>query len=74
MRRVLFALLVVGLMAAFFWSRSRVGGPRAVVFDLADRLTFAARASDREVIMFGWPDAEPHLVSGFGGDPEMRGR
>ena len=45
-----------------------------MVYDLADRLPFAARTSAREVIMFGWPDAQAHLGAGFGGDPELRGR
>ncbi|MBX7186404.1 MAG: sulfatase [Vicinamibacteria bacterium] len=76
MRRVLSALAAVCLLAAAGWwiYRSREARPRTVAFDLADRLPFAARASAREVIMFGWPDAEANLGSGFGGDPEMRGR
>ncbi len=38
-------------------------GPRSrtVAFDLVSRLPFAARTSEREVIVFGWPDAEPRL-------------
>ncbi len=48
--------------------------PGSVAYDLAARLPFAARAGERETIFFGWPDAEPHLLSGFGGDPEARAR
>ncbi len=76
MRRVLSALAVVCLLAAaLLWIyRPQGGATRSVVFDLADRLPFAARVSEREVIMFGWPDSEPHIGAGFGGDPEMRER
>lgn len=76
MRRALSALIVVGLVAisGFFVWRSVHRGPRVVVYDLADRLPYAARVSARDVILFGWPDAEPHLGTGFGGDPETRGR
>jgi arylsulfatase A-like enzyme len=76
MRRTLSALIVVGLVAAagVFVYRSAGRTPRTVVYDLADRLPFAGRAASREMIVFGWPDAEPHLTSGFGGDPEFRGR
>lgn len=76
MRRVLFALAAVCLLAAAgLWIYQPAGGvTRGVAFDLADRLPFAARASEREVIMFGWPDAEPHVGTGFGGDPETRER
>ncbi|HQZ17741.1 MAG TPA: sulfatase [Vicinamibacteria bacterium] len=76
MRRVLSALIVAGLLAAAgLWIyRPSGAGPRSVVFDLADRLPFAARASEREVIMFGWPGAEPHAGRGMDGDPETRGR
>lgn len=76
MRRVLSALIAVCLLAAAgLWiSRPAGGGARSVVFDLADRLPFAARASEREVIMFGWPDAEPRVGPGMDGDPEARGR
>ncbi len=63
-------VLVAG--AAIYLSAGRA--TRAVAFDLADRLPYAARVSSREVIVFGWPDAEPHLVKGFGGDPELRSR
>lgn len=76
MRRALSALIVVGLVAVggvFAWRALRPG-PRAVVYDLAERLPYASRASAREVILFGWPDAEPRLGAGFGGDPETRGR
>src|SRR6187402_271362 len=76
MRRVLLALVVVCLAAAAgVWiQRNTAGAPRAVAFDLAARLPFAARASAREVLMFGWPDAEPHVGPGLDGDPETRGR
>ncbi len=76
MRRVPSALVVVCLLAAVgLWIYRPSGeGKRSVVFDLADRLPFAARASAREFIMFGWPDAEANLGTGFGGDPEVRGR
>lgn len=76
MRRVLSALIAVSLLAAAgLWIyRPSGAGTRSVVFDLADRLPFAARSSAREVVMFGWPDAEASLGPGFGGDPEMRGR
>jgi len=76
MRRVLSALVVVCLVGAAGLRiyRSREARPAPVVYDLADRLPFAARVSARDVIMFGWPDSEPNLGSGFGGDPEMRGR
>lgn len=76
MRRVILVLsLGVLLAAAFVWVyRSAASRPRGVVYDLADRLAFALRVSDRPAIVFGWPDAEPHLLTGFGGDPEVRGR
>ncbi len=76
MRRILPALIVVGLLAALGAAVYRSSGraPRTVVYDLVDRLPFAVRSSSRDVIVFGWPDAEPHLISGFGGDPESSGR
>jgi len=76
MRRLFSALILTGLVAAagVWLYRSPVVPSREVVLDLAERLPFAARSAQRQVIMFGWPDAEPHLVSGFGGDPESRGR
>jgi|GEM_PF-2433043 len=76
MRRILLVLIVGGLLAmAGLWIyRSGADRPRAVAYDLADRLSVAARTSPRPVIVFGWPDAEPHLLRGFGGDPEARGR
>ncbi len=76
MRRLFPAVVVAGLLAAAgLWTYGPPGrAPRSVMYDLADRLPFAVRASAREVIVFGWPDAEPHLTSGFGGDPESRGR
>lgn len=76
MRRVILVLsLGVLLAAAGLWVyQSSASRPRGVVYDLADRLAFAARASDRPAIVFGWPDAEPHLIEGFGGDPEARER
>ena len=76
MRRVLPAVFVVCLLAAAgLWIYQPLGGgARSVVFDLADRLPYAARAAEREVIMFGWPDAEPRVGPGMDGDPEVRGR
>ena len=76
MRRVLFVPLIALLFAAggLIWYRSAAPRPRSVVYDLADRLPFSARSGARAVILFGWPDAEPALVGGFGGDPEWRGR
>lgn len=76
MRRVFLILVLGGLLAGggLWIYQSAAGRPRGVVYDLAERLAFAARVSDRPAIMFGWPDAEPHLLSGFGGDPESRGR
>jgi arylsulfatase len=76
MRRVLSVLIVGGLLAlAGLWAYQAISDrPLTVAIDLADRLVFAARASDRPTLMFGWPDAEPRLVRGFGGDPETRGR
>ena len=47
---------------------------RVIAFDLAERLPYAARSGPREFIAVGWPDAERYLASGFGGDPESRGR
>ena len=68
MRRVLPALIVVGLIAvaAVFAWRSLRPGPRAVAYDLAERLPYAARVSAREVILFGWPDAEPRQMLRLG--------
>ena len=75
MRRVLSVLIVGGLLAmAGLWVYQSGERPRVLALDLADRLAFASRVSDRPTLMFGWPDAEPHLVKGFGGDPEVRGR
>ncbi|MEO8360583.1 MAG: sulfatase [Vicinamibacteria bacterium] len=76
MRRVFSAMIVLGLLAAVGLAVSRAmrTAPSVVVFDLADRLPFASRTSARDFIAFGWPEAERHLVSGFGGDPESRGR
>lgn len=76
MRRFLLVLIVGGLLAsAGLWIyQTSVQRPRQVTYDLADRLPFAARVSSRPAIVFGWPDADPHLISGFGGDPEARGR
>ncbi len=39
--------------------------PKALVYDLAERLPVAERWSSRDVILFGTPAAEPHLASGF---------
>ncbi len=76
MRRVLLFLTAVLLSAALgTWVyRSTVARPRTVIVDLAERLTFASRSSARQTIIFGWPDAEKHLTTGFGGDPESRAR
>jgi len=76
MRRVLPALIVVCLIGAavFRMYRSPDRGSRTVVYDLADRAPFAERVSARDVIMFGWPDGEPHVGPGLDGDPETRGR
>ena len=76
MRRVLSVLFMGGLLAmAGLWVYQSAGDrPRVVAFDLADRLAFASRVPDRPTLMFGWPDVEPRLVRGFGGDPEVRGR
>src|SRR4029077_246699 len=70
------ALVVVCLAgAAGLWMyRSRVVKAPVVAFDLAERLPFASRVGARAVIMFGWPDAEPHIGPGMDGDPETRGR
>ena len=75
MRRVFSALLVVGLLTAAGHRvyQSRRAAPLSVVHDLALRLPFAARSAEREIIMFGWPDAEPHLGPGVDGDPESKG-
>ena len=40
-------------------------GPPVVVYDLVARLASAERWSSREVVLFGTPDAEPHLADGF---------
>ena len=76
MRRLLSVLIVVCLLAASgLWIyRSSLTRIRTVAYDLTDRLPFAARASEREVIMFGWPGAEPHAGPGMDGDPETRER
>ncbi|MBK5255035.1 MAG: sulfatase [Vicinamibacteria bacterium] len=76
MRRILPVLIVIGLVAfaGALLYRFSSRGERAVIYDLADRLPAAVRASARDVIVFGWPDAEPHLISGFGDDPESRVR
>jgi arylsulfatase A-like enzyme len=74
MRRVLLVLAVGLIGAAAFWRyRAPLDASRSVVYDLADRLPFAARTSSREVIMFGWPDAEPRVGPGLDGDVEKRG-
>ncbi len=39
--------------------------PKAVVYDLVERLPVAERWSSREVILFGTPAAEPNLALGF---------
>jgi arylsulfatase A-like enzyme len=39
--------------------------PKRVVYDLAGRVTVAERWSPRDVLLFGTPAAEPHLVEGF---------
>ena len=39
--------------------------PPVVVYDLVARLASAERWSSREVVLFGTPDAEPHLADGF---------
>lgn len=76
MRRVFFVSIAAGLLAAAGLGiyRSSKEGAVLVVYDLADRLPFAARTADRDTIVFGWPDAEPRLGRGFGGDAETRGR
>ena len=75
MRRLIPALLALALLAAgVAWWTSSSRAPSVVIYDLAERFPFAARASYRDTILFGFPDAEPHLISGFGGDPELRGR
>ncbi|MEO5760717.1 MAG: sulfatase [Vicinamibacteria bacterium] len=76
MRRAFSAMIVLGILAAAGFAVSLALRPRpnVVVFDLADRLPFASRTSSRDFIAFGWPEAEQHLVRGFGGDPEARGR
>jgi arylsulfatase A-like enzyme len=75
MRRAFLIVVVAGFLALGGWlvSRSLEEPPRVVVLDLAERLPYATRSSLRETLLFGWPDAEPHLVRGFGGDPEKRG-
>jgi arylsulfatase A-like enzyme len=75
MRRAFFFVVVAGFLGLGAWlvSRSIQEPVRVVVLDLAERLPYAARSSSRETILFGWPDSEPHLVKGFGGDPETRG-
>ena len=74
MRRVLSVLIVFGLLtAAGLWAyRTRTAASASLVYDLADRLPFAARSAQREFVMFGWPDAEPHVGPGMDGDPESR--
>src|SRR6185436_12509982 len=74
-------VLTSALVAAGLWVyQGAERRPRSLAYDLAARLPFAARTSEREVIMFGWPDAEPHFIAyqggrkGFGGDAEFRGR
>ena len=76
MRRVLPVLIVTLLVTAAFWKgyASRTLAPTGVVFDLVDRLPFAERSAVRDYVMFGWPDAEPHVGPGLDGDPESRGR
>jgi hypothetical protein len=39
--------------------------PRAVVYDLAERVAIAERESQPEVVLFGTPAAEPRLAAGF---------
>lgn len=39
--------------------------PKRVVYDLAGRVNVAERWSTRDVLLFGTPAAEPHLVEGF---------
>src|SRR5262245_45502433 len=60
MRRALCLCVSVVLL-----SGCPAGPPRAVVYDLAERLPVAERWSSRDVVLFGTPAAEPHLASGF---------
>jgi len=46
-------------------SLSCPGTPKAVVYDLAGRVTVADRWSTRDVLLFGTPAAEPHQAEGF---------
>ena len=75
-RRALPAAVILALLVAAATLLLKYGqaGPRSVAYDLAERLPFAARSTPNDLILFGWPDAEPHLGRGFGGDPEFRGR
>jgi arylsulfatase A-like enzyme len=68
---IVFCLLAAAGLGIHRW---RNAPPAAVAYDLAERLPFTARSAPREIIMFGWPDAEPHLGPGVDGDPETRGR
>ncbi len=59
------ALAAVGLAAAALAALGCPRHPKAVVYDLAARLPYAERWSEREVVLFGTPAAEPQLAEGF---------
>lgn len=76
MRRFVVALLVVFAVAGAIGValRARNAPALGVAVDLADRLPFARRSDAARLILVGAPESEKHLESGFGGDPERRGR
>ncbi len=53
------------LLASAFAVGCPTPQPKAVVYDLSERLPVAERWSSRDVVLFGTPAAEPHLASGF---------
>ncbi len=58
LRRALTLALTVGTVGC-------LGGPKTVVYDLADRVPVAETWSADDVLRFGTPAAEPRLTDGF---------
>jgi arylsulfatase A-like enzyme len=70
---VVVVLAIAAAALALRW-RTPASGPAVVAVDLAERLPFARRSDSERLILVGAPESEKHLVTGFGGDPERRGR
>jgi hypothetical protein len=65
------ALGVATAVVAACGPSSCASKPKAVVLDLAQRVGVAERWSQGEMVLFGSPAAEPHLVSGFFREAEV---